>query len=72
MTGNDVITVDARGLRCPWPAIRLARVLRGSAGVVEIIADDPAAEREIRALASAQGREIDPFCVDGCPAFRIR
>jgi tRNA 2-thiouridine synthesizing protein A len=50
-------TVDARGLRCPWPVLRLARAMR-TATSVSIIADDPAAPREIAALAQAQGWEI--------------
>lgn len=46
--------VDARGLKCPWPALRAARALR-EAKAVEILADDPAAHRELAALAAAQG-----------------
>ncbi len=48
------VTVDARGLRCPWPVLRLARAMR-SADSATIIADDPAAPGEIAALAAAQG-----------------
>jgi tRNA 2-thiouridine synthesizing protein A len=48
------VTVDARGLRCPWPVLRLARAMR-SVDSVTIIADDPAAPGEIAALAAAQG-----------------
>ena len=48
------VTVDARGLRCPWPVLRLARAMR-SADSATIIADDPAAPGEIAALATAQG-----------------
>ncbi len=51
--------VDARGLRCPWPALRLARAMRES-DAVTILADDPAAPREIAALAAAQGWRIAP------------
>jgi tRNA 2-thiouridine synthesizing protein A len=51
------VTVDARGLRCPWPVLRLARAMR-SAEAVLILADDPAAPTEIAALASAQGWAI--------------
>ena len=51
------ITVDARGLRCPWPVLRLARAMR-TAESASILADDPAAPREIAALAQAQGWEI--------------
>ncbi|HCB76197.1 sulfurtransferase TusA family protein [Sphingomonas yantingensis] len=46
--------VDARGLKCPWPALRAARALRETKAV-EILADDPAAARELAALAAAQG-----------------
>ncbi|WP_156679510.1 sulfurtransferase TusA family protein [Sphingomonas profundi] len=49
--------VDARGLRCPWPALRLARAMRGlAAGAgVRLIADDPAAAAEVAAMAAERG-----------------
>jgi tRNA 2-thiouridine synthesizing protein A len=52
--------IDARGLRCPWPALRLARALRtGEHGErFDVLADDPNAEREMRAVAQAAGREL--------------
>ena len=43
--------VDARGLRCPWPVLRLARALRDGAATVDLLADDPAAATEIAAFA---------------------
>lgn len=46
--------VDARGMRCPWPALRLARAMRERREAV-IVADDPAAPREIAALAAERG-----------------
>ena len=46
--------VDARGMRCPWPALRLARAMR-DAGEVLLIADDPNAAREVAALAAEHG-----------------
>jgi len=49
-----VIVVDARGMRCPWPALRLARAMR-EAGEARIIADDPRAADELAALARAHG-----------------
>lgn len=54
------MTLDARGLRCPWPALRLARALRtGEQGErFEVLADDPNAEREMRAVAEAAGRTL--------------
>lgn len=51
-------TEDARGLRCPWPALRLARAMR-SARAVRLLADDPAAAREVAALAAEQGWTVE-------------
>lgn len=47
------LLVDARGLRCPWPVLRLARAMRDTNEAV-ILADDPAAPAEIAALAAVQ------------------
>jgi len=69
--GAQVTRIDARGLKCPWPAIRLARALRDGDGPVEIVADDPAAEREIRALALARGKSVEISVVDRVSTFRI-
>lgn len=64
--------VDARGMRCPWPAIRAARALRASGGEpVEISADDPAAERELRALAQAAGATFEISGTAESRRFRI-
>jgi tRNA 2-thiouridine synthesizing protein A len=51
-------TVDARGMRCPWPALRLARAMRTHA-TVRLIADDPDAPREVRALAAERGWSVE-------------
>lgn len=50
--------IDARGMRCPWPAIRLARALRDGATMVEIEADDPRAAGELASAASAVGARL--------------
>lgn len=55
MTGDPPLVVDARGLRCPWPVLRLARALRDGAGVVDLLTDDPAAAVEIAAFATERG-----------------
>ena len=48
--GAPAITIDARGLLCPAPVIELAKVAAElRAGVIELIADDPAAETDIPA-----------------------
>lgn len=57
MTIEAPVVVDARGMRCPWPALRLARAMRAEAQVL-LIADDPKAEREVAALAAEQGWKL--------------
>jgi tRNA 2-thiouridine synthesizing protein A len=55
------ILVDARGLRCPWPVLRLVRAMRDRDGhaQVRILADDPAAPEQIAALAVERGWHIE-------------
>lgn len=48
------VIVDARGMRCPWPALRLARAMRVASEVL-LIADDPQVGREVAALADEHG-----------------
>jgi tRNA 2-thiouridine synthesizing protein A len=49
--------LDTRGMRCPWPALRLARIMRQSAPGDEIvmIVDDPKAESEVETLSRERG-----------------
>lgn len=59
--------VDARGMRCPLPVLRLARAMREhpEAAEFELIADDPAAARDVPAFAGEQGvvaEETGPLC----------
>lgn len=49
-----VATVDARGMRCPWPALRLAKAMREAEAAL-LLSDDPRAEAEARALAKVHG-----------------
>lgn len=58
MTATATLTIDARGQRCPWPSIRLARALREGHQAVQITADDPAAGRELAAVAAAANAQI--------------
>jgi tRNA 2-thiouridine synthesizing protein A len=64
------VIVDARGLRCPWPAIRLARAMRETADVV-IVADDAAAPREIAALCTERGWNCAPAETPIGDGFRV-
>jgi tRNA 2-thiouridine synthesizing protein A len=56
VTGTTLI--DARGLRCPWPVLRLARALRDGAELVEMMSDDPAARGEVASFATQRGLKI--------------
>jgi tRNA 2-thiouridine synthesizing protein A len=48
--------VDARGLRCPLPALRLARAVREQGpGSYLLLAEDPAAQADIPALCAERG-----------------
>ncbi|MEG8058205.1 sulfurtransferase TusA family protein [Sphingomonas faeni] len=56
---SGVVRIDARGMRCPWPAVRLARALRDGATRVEVIADDPQAPTELAAVAASANATIE-------------
>lgn len=66
------LRIDARGQRCPWPAIRLARALRQTQGPVEMLADDPAAPRELADVARHAGATLVIEDEAGIPIFRCR
>jgi tRNA 2-thiouridine synthesizing protein A len=59
MSGEERL-VDARGLLCPWPVIRLARAARelGGSGRIRILADDPVAPGEIASLCAEKGWQV--------------
>lgn len=50
--------VDTRGLKCPWPVLRAARLMRELDAVL-ILADDPVALTDMPALAQANGWAIE-------------
>jgi cysteine desulfurase len=68
--------VDARGLRCPLPVIRLAQVaLDAPAGtVVEVWATDPAARADVPAWCRMRGHDyLGEVETDGAhAAYRVR
>lgn len=63
--------LDLRGMRCPWPAIRVGRALREGEGAVIAVADDPAAPGEIAAVAAAAGRGVTEVATPIGTGFRI-
>lgn len=56
------ITIDARGLRCPLPVLRLRKIaLQHPPGtLLKLTADDPAAARDIPAFAEEMGWVCTP------------
>lgn len=56
---SGAVRIDARGMRCPWPAVRLARALRDGARQVEILADDPQAATELATVAAAVNATVE-------------
>jgi tRNA 2-thiouridine synthesizing protein A len=53
------LLVDARGLRCPLPVIRLAQTARDASpgNVIEVWATDPAARADIPAWCRMRGQD---------------
>jgi tRNA 2-thiouridine synthesizing protein A len=69
---GSTLVVDARGMRCPWPALRLARAMRDAADVL-LIADDPQAGREVAALADEHDWRVEPETArDDAGRWRVR
>lgn len=59
MTEPDLL-VDARGLLCPWPVLRLGRAARelGRPGTIRLLADDPLVAREVAQLCTEREWEF--------------
>lgn len=75
-TATSPVVVDARGLRCPLPVIRLAHVaLDAPAGtVVEVWATDPAARADVPAWCRMRGHDyLGELATEGDhAAYRVR
>lgn len=56
----DGEVVDARGLVCPAPIVRLARAARGrpAGTLLTVLATDPAAEVDVPAWARMRGHTV--------------
>ena len=56
----EVVEVDARGLRCPVPVIRLAAAIRDrpEGSLVRLLASDPAARSDVAAFCRMRGHEL--------------
>ena len=60
-------TIDARGLNCPLPVLRLRKVLLVSpvGAEVELLASDRSALKDVPAFCAAQGHEVEILPADG-------
>ena len=65
MESQPLIRIDARGLRCPLPVLRLRRLTEDRAGRVELLTDDPAAEADVPAFARERGWVVESSTADG-------
>lgn len=54
---NSITTLDALGQLCPWPLVLTKQALKALAGgeTLRVLADDPFAELDIRALCEREG-----------------
>ncbi|MGA1798547.1 sulfurtransferase TusA family protein [Sphingomonas sp. 4RDLI-65] len=68
---SGAVRIDARGMRCPWPAVRLAKALRGGAKAVTVIADDANAPTELAAVATAANATIEIVLDEVSPTFIV-
>ena len=74
MSSKAEILVDARGHRCPTPALRLQRALRGAAPGqrVRLLADDPLAKIDVpHFLQGSGGKLIESSAEDGVLSFLV-
>ncbi len=67
---RDCIVVDARGLRCPLPVLRLARAVRANPSVAlfDLLSDDPATAVEVAAWSDETGHRA---CTTGDGRFAV-
>ncbi len=65
MESQAVNHVDARGLRCPLPVLRLRKMAEGRTGLIELLSDDPAAEADVPAFVREKQWELVSRTVEG-------
>jgi tRNA 2-thiouridine synthesizing protein A len=60
VSSGDVVEVDARGLRCPIPVIRLGAAIKDlpAGSLVRLLATDPAARADVAAFCRLRGHEV--------------
>lgn len=58
---SSVLLIDARGLNCPLPVLKLRKRLKDlpPGAAVELLATDPAAARDVPAFCRAHGHAVE-------------
>ncbi|HEY4546033.1 MAG TPA: sulfurtransferase TusA family protein [Pedomonas sp.] len=67
--------VDARGMRCPLPVLRLRRLAEEvGGGVIELLATDPAARTDVPAFCAQKGWTLESVTEqpDGATLYRVK
>jgi len=64
--------VDARGLSCPMPIVRLAQAIKPlpSGSMVELMATDPGSRRDVVAWCRSTGNDLVEQSIEG-PVHRF-
>ncbi|MEM8827461.1 MAG: sulfurtransferase TusA family protein [Pseudomonadota bacterium] len=59
---GGVVRIDARGFRCPLPVLRLRKIALAAAPgtIFDMVADDPAAARDVPAFCQEMGWTCTP------------
>ncbi|WP_100639198.1 sulfurtransferase TusA family protein [Marinobacter salexigens] len=69
---SDTHQIDAVGLVCPLPVLRFKKRVQGLAGgtLVEFLADDPTARKDLQALCDIAGHRIEWVREEGAGVIR--
>lgn len=67
------VTIDARGLNCPLPVLRLNKRLRDvpAGAAIVLLATDRAALRDVPAYCAAHGHAVQVSAADSCLTFTV-
>lgn len=68
-------TVDARGLLCPLPVLKLRKRLKSLANgqIIELLADDPAAVVDVAHFCAETGHDLISMTEqDDCTSYSVR
>lgn len=67
--------LDATGLKCPLPVLRARKAIKAVApgGLLEVLADDPAASKDFQAFCETTGHKLEESAAEGATVrFLIR